>query len=60
MNGIQTDVTISAREFNFDNSEVVNVVKILSDTIFGEFGAAPADDQIAGGSLGYLPSDMAW
>lgn len=60
MNRIQTDVTISAREFDFDNRKVVNVVKILSNAFFGEFGTAPANDQIAGGSLGYLPSNMAW
>lgn len=60
MNRIQTDVTISARECDFDNSNVVNVVKILPNTFFGDFGTAPANDQIAGGSLGYLSSNMAW
>ena len=41
---VQTDITVSAREFDFDNSKVVNMVKILPNTFFADFGTAPAND----------------
>lgn len=60
VNSIQTDETVSAREFDFDDSKVVNMVEILPNTLFGEFGTATANDYVAGCSLGYLASNMTW
>lgn len=47
MHGVGLDVTATAQELHFDDNEVMNVCKVLSNGVLGMSRIAPSDDEVA-------------
>lgn len=60
MHRVGTDVATTTFEFNFDNHQVVDMFKVITDCVLGEPGVTAANDKISSGTEANLACDMTW
>lgn len=60
MYGVGPDVATAAFNFDLDHHQVVDMVKVFTDCLFGESRVAATNDKIPSGTETNLACDMAW
>lgn len=58
MDRISLDVAGTTNELDLDDHQVVDVFKVISNTVFSVDGITSADDQVSSSPLRDLTSDM--
>lgn len=58
MDGVGLDVTATTQKLNINNNEVMDVVEVLSNAVYGVLGIASSNNHIAGSAESNLPSNV--